>query len=876
MNRFNQARFDWLRRGGLLILWQLLLCLPATADPTKFLQQHCYECHNKEIQEGSLDLTSLPLQFSNRETFARWVKVHDRIAAGEMPPKDQPRPTVNEVTATQAWLHSTLLKADQDRIAGEPRTVVRRMTRAEYENTMRDLFDMSGIALHGSLPADGTAHGFDKNTDALDISHVNLSKYVEAADHTLDLAIATRPTAPTVQKQRINLAKHVGHILGNGDAVLLRDKQPDPEFPPAGETSHFDQGAHERIGSFNRGSSVGVFRHEDESFNPYFLDFATLYPGRYRIRASFWSFQWDKGKVLAARGTEAARLSAVQLSNDGRHGGHPSYVLGYFDAPSLQAQEHELVTWLNYKETLGFNTASLAPTANYARKGRAMAFTGPGIACDWLDVEGPLNETWPPAAHKLLFGDLPLVEFKPADHPGVKPPVRKVLKQEIVHTINRPDPATSIWTVHSAQPLVDADRLLANFLPRAFRRPVAAEVRKEYVDLVDQRLKAGDCFELAMRYAYRAALCSPDFLYHIEPAGPLDNYALAARLSYFFWNTLPDERLQQLAAEGKLQTPEVLRAEVERLLNDGRSQRFVEDFLGQWLKLRAIAANDPDRKLYPEFSPYLQDSMVAETRAYFRELLEKNLDASHLVRSDFAMLNEKLATHYGVPGVSGSQIRRVALPPEVRRGGFLTQASILKITANGTTTSPVPRGAFVMDRLLGQPPEPPPANVAAIEPDVRGAKTIREQLAKHRDNAICASCHANLDPPGFALEAYDVIGGYRTRYRSIGDGDPAPRGAIDPVIGIGFKLGPAVDASGVLPDERTFKDIVEYQNLIAAQPRPLLKNLTQQFAVYGTGREITFSDRAQIDAIVARTEQQGGGIRTLLHELTQSRLFQTR
>jgi hypothetical protein len=268
--------------------------------------------------------------------------------------------------------------------------------------------------------------------------------------------------------------------------------------------------------------------------------------------------------------------------------------------------------------------------------------------------------------------------------------------------------------------------------------------------------------------------------------------------------------------------------------------------------------------------------MVAETRAYFRELVEKNLDASHLVRSDFAMLNEKLAVHYGIDGVSGPQIRRVTLPPEAQRGGFLTQASILKITANGTTTSPVPRGAFVMARLLGQEPEPPPPNIPAIEPDVRGVKTIREQLDKHRADASCASCHAQMDPPGFALECFDVIGGLRTRYRSIGAGDPAPRGAIDPFIGISFKLGPQVDASGVLPDGRAFNGVREFQQLIAADTERLLKNLAQQLTIYSTGRDLAYSDRAAIAEIVAKTQQQGGGIRTLIHEVSQSELFRTR
>jgi hypothetical protein len=379
-----------------------------------------------------------------------------------------------------------------------------------------------------------------------------------------------------------------------------------------------------------------------------------------------------------------------------------------------------------------------------------------------------------------------------------------------------------------------------------------------------------------MRRAVRTALCSADFLYHYEPVAKLDDFALANRLSYFLWNSMPDEQITKLAASGKLHESVTLRAETERLLKDRRSQRFVEDFLGQWLKLRSIAANDPDKKLYPEFSPYLQESMVFETRAYFRELLDLDYDATHLVRSDFAMLNEKLAAHYGVAGVSGPNIRRVSLPRECMRGGFITQASILKITANGTTTSPVPRGAFVMDRLLGRPPEPPPSSVPAVEPDVRGTTTIREQLAKHRNNTLCASCHAKIDPAGFALESFDVIGGFRTRYRSLEKGDPAPRGKIDPFIGIAFRLGPAVDASGELPDGRKFLDIGELQSLLAEDRRALLNNLARQWLIYATGREIAFRDRDGVDSIVNAAEKRGGGIRGLLHEVIQSREFQER
>ena len=862
-----------------LVVFTVTCASTAATKQATFFKAHCVECHDADTKKGNLDLTALKPNFADAENFARWVKVHDRIESGEMPPKKKARPPAKDTAVVVKGLRESLLAAEQAKLAGTGRTGLRRLTRAEYENTLRDLFDMPGIALQGNLPADGSAHGFDKNSDALDISHVNLAKYVEAAEHALELATATRPIAPTVQKRRISLMNAGGfvtHVVMNGDGVLLKNKQPDPDFPPAGDQgSHLDQGAHERLGIFTTNSSTGLFRHEDESLSPYFIEHVTIYPGRYRVRTSLWAFQWDKGKVLPARGTEAARLSVVQLTGDGRGGQHPSYVLGYFDAPSLAAKEHELVTWLNHNEIIGFNVASLAPVANYSRKGRAMAFTGPGIACDWLDIEGPLHEVWPPVAHRVLFGDLPLVEFDAKANPGVTPPARKKVRQ-IGAGRNRPDPDAGLWTVRSEQPLVDADKLLGSFLPKAFRRPVSSEVRKDYVAKVEERLKAGDCFETAMRWAYRAALCSPDFLYQVEPVVKLDDFALAGRLSYFLWNSTPDARLTELAAAGKLRDVKTLRAEIERLLKDKKSDRFVEDFLGQWLKLRAIAANDPDKKLYPEFSPYLQDAMVAETRAYFRELLEKNLDARHLVKSDFVMVNEKLAKHYGIAGVTGAQIRRVPLPADCPRGGFLTQGAILKITANGTTTSPVPRGAFVMDRLFGQPPDPPPPNTAAVEPDVRGATTIRELLDKHRDNASCAACHAKMDPPGFALESFDVIGGFRTRYRSMGEGEPAPRGGIDPFIGIKFTLGPNVDASGVLPDERKFADVREFQTLAAANSELLLKNLAQQLAIYATGRDLAFSDRDPIAALIASTQKQGGGVRTLIHELTQSQLFQTR
>jgi hypothetical protein len=878
-SRSRIKRAAW---AAALTLFLAAPCISRAAGegaPSDYLESYCFDCHDGEKKKGNLDLTALHANFLEPDSFARWVKVYDRIAAGEMPPKKKARPPEAATTGLQQWLKEALLKAE--RAQGDPtnRTVLRRLTRGEYENTMRDLLELPGIMLQAGLPADGTAHGFDTNSDALEISHVNMTKYLEAADRALDQAIATQPKAPAVLKARMSLMDEppVRNVMRDSDCVMLKGFHLDTNFPLAGE-ERADIQAAARDGKFDHNDSVGVFRNEDESFVPAFYATAILYPGKYRIRASFWSFQWDKGEVLPGRGTETARLSAVQLRENGRGANEGSRVLGYFDAPSFKPQIHELVTWLNFKEIIGFNTSSLAPVNLNGRKGHALTFIGPGIANDWVEIEGPLHDLWPPASHRRLFGELPLAEFKPAEHPATHPPLRTLLRQEIVHSFNKPDPAAGLWTVASADPRGDARRLLAGFLPRAFRRPVAAEVLDAYTAIASERLQAGDCFESAMRYAYRAALCAPDFLYHVETAGRLDEYALACRLSYFFWNSMPDDPLTHLAAAGKLHEPATLHAEVERLLKDAKAQRFVEDFTGQWLRLRELSKNDPDKKLYPEFSSYLQDAMRQETLAYFRALLERDLDAGHLVRSDFAMLNQKLAQFYEVPGVVGSAIRPVKLPAGCARGPFLTQGAILKVTANGTTTSPVVRGAFVMARLLGQPPEPPPPNTPAVEPDVRGAKTIREQLDKHRNDATCAACHARIDPPGFALESFDVIGGQRDRYRAVfdGAGDPPARGSIDPLIALSFKVAQPVDASGSMADGRKFSGIAEYQALLAADAPLLLRNLAQQFAIYATGREISFGDRLALAEIVGRTEKKGGGLRTLLHELVESGLFQQR
>jgi len=323
-----------------------------------------------------------------------------------------------------------------------------------------------------------------------------------------------------------------------------------------------------------------------------------------------------------------------------------------------------------------------------------------------------------------------------------------------------------------------------------------------------------------------------------------------------------------------LSQPAVLKAQTERLLKGPRAATFVTNFVGQWMELRNIDATTPDTKLYPEYDMLLKLGMVTETEAFFSELLSKNLPVSNLIQSDFAMVNNRLAEHYELPDIAGEQFRRVSLPADSPRGGVLTQASVLKVTANGTVTSPVIRGAWVMKHLLGQPPPPPPANVGAIEPDTRGSTTIREQLAKHRDSESCATCHRQIDPPGFALESFDVIGSFRERYRSQDQAKGQHVNLRRPGGGsFGVWLGLAVDASGEMPDGRKFQGIIDFKKLLLDQQDQVMRALAGNMVTYGTGAGIQFADRDAIDAIAKQVKADGSGLRSLVHAVVQSPLF---
>jgi hypothetical protein len=300
--------------------------------------------------------------------------------------------------------------------------------------------------------------------------------------------------------------------------------------------------------------------------------------------------------------------------------------------------------------------------------------------------------------------------------------------------------------------------------------------------------------------------------------------------------------------------------------------RFITDFTDAWLNLREIDFTAPDSTLFPEYDQFLHDSILKETRSFIEELIHANHPVSAVVKSDFAMLNSRLAAHYGIPGVQGVQLRKVSLPRDSVRGAILSQASVLKVTANGTNTSPVVRGVWVMERIMGVTPPPPPPGIPGVEPDIRGASTLRELLDRHRDSPNCQSCHRKIDPPGFALEQFNPIGGMRDRFRSIGNGD-----RVDTTIrgrAVRYRLGPNVDASGRLTDGSSFANFREFRDLLVQDQRQIARALTRKLLTFATGREMGFSDRSELDQIVAASAGRQYRIRDLIYQVVASRIFQ--
>ena len=817
------------RNSLILILSSLVggqvAALELSKESRFFLEDHCFDCHDSGTTKGDLNLETATFDPNDPASYRLWETVMEHVDDNVMPPKKKLWPPADEKAAFLAALREPLLEANRAQHEKEGRVVRRRINRTEYEYTLRDLMHLPHLDVREELPADSESHGFDTVGEALNLSYVQMVKYLEVADSALNQAIVGEklpsPASPELVRRDFT--------------TLGRFNSKSGESRPLGETSRI------------------VLRQPNSAQTPWFVGGLNAKTGGlYRVRFSCNSLFYDDGKVEPSDREHVIRLMGA-LNKSAR-------VLKVYDVPQDEPGVLEAEVWLNEGEGFQIEIPTLddrnEPISNTKR---GLPYRGPGMAFHWIELEGPFVSEGVPESHRALFGDLPLQVWK--EKSGFIEPSSGKLSKKAVPMM-----------VVSDRPEVDAKRLLRSFMERATRRPVNDVQVVPFLELVKKSLEERATFDRAMLVGFKAILCSEDFLFLQEAPGVLDDYALAARLSYFLWKSLPDDELMVLAQKGELRQPDVLRAQTERLLADPKSQRFTGSFLDLWLELRRIGFTEPDEQLYPEFSPFLQDSMVTETREFFKTMLQEDLPVDHLVQSDFTYANAALAELYGIPGVKGSQLRRVEFPKGSPRGGFLTQGSVLKITANGTTTSPVTRGAWILERLLGDPVPPPPPGAGSIEPDVRGTITVREQLEAHRANESCASCHVRIDPPGFALENFDVIGSWRDHYRSLEKGEKVQKSVKGKDVR--YRKGLAVDSSGQSSDGRAFENIHDFREILLSDREQLARNMASKLLVFATGAPIELADEEEVEKIVEAARERKFGLRSLVHEIVQSSIFQ--
>ncbi len=817
------------------------ITLPALAAPRPvLLTQACTPCHNTKSPSGGLDLTGLPFELKDRASRERWTRIHDRIEKREMPPPGATLPDPQRAALLKE-LSAAIRAADAAEVAAQGRGPMRRLNRDEFEQNLRDLLQLPYLDLREMLPEDRLSHHFHKTAETLDTSRVQLTAYLDATEFALREALAKQAQPPAVTTFRaIGTRLFPGsRSTGNRESMFfvkdnrgLNVEKENPRPMP----KEWEQ---------DPAIEMAIFRSPGWPYAAHPRGFTAPYSGEYRVRFSARAVLQQEGYLIEpAQQPVPMMLRARKPSNHDI--AEPVRATGGMFDVQPQPGVYTTTVRLDQGQNIEYGLLGLPAPQIDAIRGMPGTYRfppfppggQPGVAFQWVEIEGPiLPSAWPPPSHRVVLDEL-----------GIAPAPK-----------NAP---------------AEASRLLRRFILAAARGPVPEEATAKFDRLVHSRLAKGEPFLDALLAGYQAFLCSDLFLYLPEPRGPQQQFAIASRLSHLFTNSRPDAELLDAARQQRLSDSATVRQHALRLMASEGFERFVNTFTDDWLNLRFLRRDDPDHRLYPEYrlDEYLTESMERETRLFFTALFRENLPVRTLIEADFIFANERLAKHYQLPPLTGTALRKVTLPAGSPLGGLLTQAAIMKVTANGTSTSPVIRGAWIMDRLLGEPPPPPPPGVPAVEPDIRGAKTIRDLLALHTKSSTCAACHAKFDPVGLALESFDVMGGWRDRYRGLEQGEKVSgidRAGHD----YDYTVANPVDPSGKLADGRTFKDIRELKALFAAQPRQLARNLLRQWVVYSTGTPVRFADRVELESMLDACAPGGYRVRDLMLELVSSKLF---
>lgn len=784
-----------------------------------FLETYCISCHGAKEPAAGVNLAGA----WNSEKFVAeqelWFRVREQLQSEAMPPSDAKQPSDAEYAAARAWINDDYIAALRAQQQAEGRSKIRRLTRSEYTNTIEDLFGVRPL-VERNLPPDGRIDGYDKVAAALPLSSEGSLGYFQMAEELLRTIMrsAPRPKRPLPD----------GTLPPDENAEANRTTRV-PAFQSEQSKGHILELPDGWMVSFNSDTTSGPMK------------FNCKVPGLHKIRLHVYGYQTDKplpfGLYIIKAGGLTQELELVRV----------------LEAPPGQPTVLETEIYLQPPHGLRlipFGLGVPVPKNHQASECRA-----PGLAFQWMEDVAP---TTPHLGYEFLTANL---------SDALKSELL-VPRRQIVKGVAKPTKPEIPEAIRSLLP-----KTFGRIGAALFRRDLSESEIDALTNEVAARYDAGELFSTAYLDCITEMLTSANFLCVVERPGSLDDFALAARLSYFLVNSAPDAQLLEAARSGKLRDPKFLAAETDRLLNDPKSRRFVANFTDQWLGLRGIDDTTPDQKLYPEYArnELLKHASVYETRDSFGRMLDENLSVRDFVAPQWAIVNEPLAQLYRLPDVHGAQMRLVKLPADSPYGGFWTQSAVLKVTANGSYTSPVKRGVWMAERLLGNVIPPPPPDVGAVDPDTRGAKTLREQLALHSKEGSCKACHARFDPYGFALESFDVTGAFRTNYRVLNP-DAAAQRTQQPQ----WHEGLPVDCSGATPEGKTFTDIRALRTILAADPQQLARGVTRHLITYATGARPTALDEAAVEAIVLRSKAENFGLRSLVHGLVQSELFQSK
>ncbi len=811
--------------------------LTLESDIMPVLEANCVKCHGPKRQKGDIRLDQLSADFTNRDDAAIWLEVRDQINLGEMPPDDEDPLEIHEIEAVSRWVAAGLREAERLALSSGGKVLMRRMNRYEYANTVADLLHLkfpTGESPLDVLPADGTAEGFNKVSAALLLDPSLMTHYYEVAAKIADKAIVDGPPEYPTETMRMEFediakSRAIRYLVGR------RGMKPVPGGLQLiqGSTRSFGMigypgsGGHKvnPVNGFYRftiraGASIG----EDGKVPRLLLAQSHPSDDMRPIMEVDITAPWDAPEeysVVVPRDTLGGELNVRLVNETGLY-------MGQRPGEHFRQRNNDVGKVGNYAEVMRLRGRKILEGAGGDRstpdpeKIDLNRFSR--VILDYLEVEGPLYDQWPPKSHTTVM-------FRGEEGTEDRSYARAIFQR---------------------------------FLPFAWRRPVTPEELAPVLKVVQTELEAGQTFNEAIRVGLTAALTSPKFLYIVEPAQDdasrvLKDFELASRLSYFLWSSMPDEELFRLARDGELKSARVLAEQVDRMIADPKFDRFVDGFARQWLRTDTFLAFEPDQYRYPEYDKRLEEAVVREPLEFFRTIVQDDLSALNFIDSDFVVVNDRLARHYGLPGVEGETFQRVNLPASSPRGGLLAMAGVHQAGSDGNRTKPVSRAVYVREVLFNDPPDPPPPNAGEIEPNIKGENlTVRDRLLQHQEIESCAACHKRLDPYGLALENFNVVGAWREEQ----DGEDF-RGRNRPPIVVESQL----------PNGEAFASFDEFRSLLLQQDDRFRRGLAEKMLIYALGRPVEPTDDGALTEAVETMAAGGDTFRSLIKAIVLSKAF---